>query len=81
MRSRSTSALVCLAFLAALPVGTVFAADPPPRKPLGINERNAVLSLIKAVDVAQETDVTSGDRVAWYGHVLRAGNQTKTSER
>ena len=70
------SALVCLAFLAALPVGTVSAADPPPRKPLGINERNAVLSLIKAIDVAQETDVTSGDRVAWDGHVLRAGNQT-----
>src|SRR5262245_22187826 len=69
------SALVCLAFL-ALPAGTVSAADPPLRKPLGINERNAVLSLIRAVDVAQDTDATSGDRVAWDGHVLRSGNQT-----
>ena len=76
MRSRLTSALVCLAFLAALLVGTASAADPPPRKPLGLNERNAVLSLIKAVDVAQETDVTSGEGVAWDGHILRAGNQT-----
>jgi len=75
MRSRSTSALVCLAFL-ALPAGTVSAADPPSRKPLGITERNAVLSLIRAVDVAQDTDATSGDRVAWDGHVLRSGNQT-----
>ena len=75
MRSRSTSAL-CLAFLAGPLVAVAVAADPPLRKPLGIEERNAVLALIKAVDVAQDTDVTSGDRVNWDGHVLKSGNQT-----
>jgi hypothetical protein len=75
MRSRSVSAFVCVACLAVLCGRTVTAADPPARKPLGIDERNAVLSLIKAVDVAQETDVVE-DRVAWDGHVLRSGNQT-----
>jgi hypothetical protein len=76
MRSRSIGALVCVACLAGLYVRTATAADPPARKPLGIAERNAVLSLIKAVDLAQETDVTANDRVAWDGHVLRSGNQT-----
>lgn len=76
MRSRSVSALVGVACLAGLSVRTADAADPPARKPLGIDERNAVLSLIKAVDAAQETDVTANDRVAWDGHVLRSGNQT-----
>jgi hypothetical protein len=76
MRSRSVGALICVACLAGLYVRTATAADPPARKPLGIDERNAVLSLIKAVDVAQETDVTANDRVAWDSHVLRSGNQT-----
>jgi hypothetical protein len=76
MRSRSTSALVCLAFLAGQPIRAANAADPPARKPLGVEERNAVLSLIKAVDVAQETDAASSDRATWNGHVLKSGNQT-----
>lgn len=75
MRSRSASALVCVAFL-AFPPRPARAAEQASRKPLGIDERNAVLALIKAVDVAQETDVTAGDRVEWSGHVLRSGNQT-----
>src|SRR5262245_114156 len=74
MRSRSTSALVCLAFAAQSP-SALLAADVPSRKPLGLEERNAVLSLIRAVDVAQDTDAASGDG-AWDGHVLRSGNQT-----
>jgi hypothetical protein len=76
MRSRSVGALVCVAFLAGLSMRAAIAADQPPRKPLGIDERNAVLNLIKAVDAAQETDVTANDRVSWDGHVLRSGNQT-----
>src|SRR4029453_19000519 len=76
MRSRSVGALICVACLPGLYVRTATAAAPPARKPLGIDERNAVLSLIKAVDVAQETDVTANDRVAWDSHVLRSGNQT-----
>ena len=76
MRSRSIGALVCLALLAAPSVPAVSAADPPPRKPLGINERNAVLTIIKAVDLAQDTDVTETDRVMWDGHVLKSGNHT-----
>src|SRR5437899_1991738 len=71
MSSRSIGALVCLALLVGQPVS---AADPPKRKPLTGEERNAVLGLIKAVDVAQETDVTSGEQ-AWDSHVLKA-NQT-----
>jgi hypothetical protein len=69
-------ALVCLAFLAAPTSRAASAADPPARKPLGIDERNAVLSLIKAVDLAQATDATSAERIGWDGHVLRSGNQT-----
>ena len=76
MRNRSVGALVGAACLAVLLGRIADAADPPARKPLGIDERNAVLSLIKAVDVAQDTDVTANDRVAWDSHVLRSGNQT-----
>ena len=72
MSSRSIGALVCLALLAGQPVA---ATDPPKRKPLSGEERTAVLALIKAVDVAQETDVTSGD-AAWDSHVLKSANQT-----
>jgi len=76
-RSRTgASALVCLAFLAAPSSRAAFAADTPARKPLGIEERNAVLALIKAVDLAQTTDATSAERIGWDGHVLRSGNQT-----
>src|SRR5437773_9257006 len=64
-----------LAFAAGLPSVALRAADAPQRKPLGFDERNAVLALIRAVDVAQQTDVTSADRVVWDGHVLRSGNQ------
>jgi hypothetical protein len=75
MRGPSIGALGCLALVVAsyLPAA---AADPPKRKPLSNDERTAVLSLIHAVDVAQATDVTSGDAVAWDAHVLRSGNQT-----
>ena len=75
MRNRSVGALVGAACLAVLLGRIADAADPPARKPLGIDERNAVLNLIKAVDAAQESDVTN-EGVAWDSHVLRSGNQT-----
>ena len=46
MRCRSTRALVGVAFLAGLSARVAGAADQPPRKPLGIDERNAVLDCL-----------------------------------
>jgi hypothetical protein len=51
------------------------AADPPVRRPLDPAQRTAVLALMHAVDVAQDSDVTS-DAIAWDGHALKASNQT-----
>ena len=51
------------------------AADPPVRRPLDPAQRTAVLALMHAVDVAQDTDATS-DAIAWDGHALKAPDQT-----
>ena len=56
---------VFLASSSSLPSGSGRAADPPRRKPLDAEERDAVLALIKAVDLAQETDVTRAIALAW----------------
>jgi len=53
----------------AAPMG---AADRPVRKPLASNEREAVLELMKAVDLAQDTDVVSQGDLAWQTHVLKS---------
>jgi len=74
MRSWTLGALV-FPLLLVLASGSAVAADPPRRKPLSPEERNAVLALIKAVDLAQETDVTS-DRLGWQHHVLKAPHTT-----
>src|SRR5512132_312982 len=74
MRSRTLGALV-FPLLLALPITSAYAADPPKRKPLSPEERNAVLTLIKAVDLAQETDVT-GDQLGWQHHVLKGPHTT-----
>src|SRR6266540_3652163 len=76
MCSRTIGALVCLALLAGAPARSAVAADPPKRKPLAPEERTAILGLIKAVDLAQETDATADDGLAWAGHILKSGNQT-----
>jgi hypothetical protein len=47
-------------------------AAPPKRRPLGPNERDAVLALLKAVDLAQQTDVVADAGIAWAGHVLKS---------
>jgi len=72
MRSRSIGAVVCLALLAG---AHARAADHPRRKLLSTDERNAVLTLIKAVDAAQSTDVTS-DGLPWINHIFKSANQT-----
>jgi hypothetical protein len=51
-------------------------AAPPSRKPLGTNEREAVLALIKAVDLAQASDSPSDPALAWDHHILKSGNYT-----
>lgn len=51
------------------------AADPPPRKPLGAAERKELLTLVKAVDLAQQTDVTSEVAFLWDSHVLKGANE------
>jgi hypothetical protein len=74
MRSWTLGALV-FPLLLVLPSASAGAADPARRKPLSPEERNAVLTLIKAVDLAQETDVTS-DQLGWQHHVLKAPHTT-----
>jgi hypothetical protein len=53
-------------------VTTAAAADRPVRKPLSRDEREAVLALMKAVDLAQDTDVLSPVDLAWGSHVLKS---------
>jgi hypothetical protein len=59
-------------------VGLSFAAPraaPPARRSLGPNERDAVLALLKAVDLAQQTDVVADAGPAWSNHVLKSPDQ------
>jgi hypothetical protein len=55
-----------------LAVVGINADAPARRRPLGPNEREAVLALLKAVDHAQQTDVVSDAGLAWAGHVLKS---------
>jgi hypothetical protein len=50
--------------------------QPPKRKPLGPKEREAVLALVKAVDLAQASDIASDPALAFDYHVLKSGNYT-----
>lgn len=51
---------------------SVRAADHPIRKPLNNDDRAALLALIKAVDLAQETDVTSPVDLPWTVDVFKS---------
>src|SRR6185503_18696442 len=75
MSSHSRAVPVLLAFAMLLPAATG-AAGPPKRKPLDARQREAVLSLIKAVDAAQESDISFDEALAWDGHVLKAGDHS-----
>jgi hypothetical protein len=68
MRLRATVALVLLT------AAGLAAADRPARKALSPEERAALLALIKAVDLAQETDVISPIEVPWTVDVLKAAD-------
>lgn len=48
----------------------------PARRPLGPREREAILALIKAVDLAQDTDVVADAGVGWTHHILKGGRQS-----
>jgi len=66
---------VCLLAIATWPSDSLKAA-PPKRKLLGPNEREAVLAIVKAVDLAQAVDAISDARLAWDHHILKSGNYT-----
>src|SRR5919198_2765293 len=74
MCSRLRLSLGVLMLLALSLASAVQAADSPTRKPLTSDERSALMSLLKAVDLAQETDIVSDMNLAWETHVLKAGN-------
>jgi hypothetical protein len=74
MRSRCLVGVFVLAAVAH--AGRAGAAGPPARKPLGPHEREAVLALVKAVDLAQATDAASDPALAWDHHVFKSGNYT-----
>jgi hypothetical protein len=75
MGNRCRVRILVLGFVAWGSVYPLIAA-PPRRKPLGPNERAAVLALVKAVDLAQATDSVSDPSLAWSHHVLKSGNYT-----
>src|SRR3954468_15991029 len=78
MRDRLVVGLFVLAAAASGSAVSLRAAppEPPKRKPLGTNEREAVLALVKAVDLAQATDSSSDPALGFEHHVLRSGNYT-----
>ena len=75
MRASRFVGVFVLAFTASASTGPA-AAAPPTRKPLGSNEREAVLALVKAVDLAQAADTASDPDLGWDHHVLKSGNYT-----
>jgi hypothetical protein len=75
MRSRCLVGLFMLAVAAGGAARAVDAA-PAKRKPLGPNEREAVLALIKAVDLAQATDSPSDPALTLDHHIFKGANYT-----
>jgi hypothetical protein len=75
MRNRSRVAVLVVALVACGSFAALSAAAPK-RKPLGPREREAVLALVKAVDLAQATDSISDPTLTWNHHVLKSANYT-----
>ena len=73
MRSRVLVGACTLAVAASASVIGA-AGGPPRRKSLGPNEREAVLALVKAVDLAQASDTASDPALGWSHHVLKSAN-------
>jgi len=74
VRQRAHAALIVLTLLAASAAPPATAAGPPTRKPLNTAQRNELLALLKAVDLAQETDVLSEGSFPWENHTLKSAN-------
>ena len=62
MRHRLAGVVFVALLLAAV---TVDGDTPPRRRPLGPNEREAVIALLRAVDLAQQTDVAADAGLTW----------------
>src|SRR5664279_576566 len=75
MRSRDCFGVVLL-WVAVLAWVVPLGAAPLKRKALGPQEREAVLALIKAVDLAQAADAGSDPDLAWDHHILKSANST-----
>lgn len=75
MRSPVLVGVLVASVLASAPARRESAAADR-RKPLGPSEREAVLALVKAVDVAQSTNAESDPALGWQHHVLKSGNYT-----
>src|SRR2546428_9448444 len=68
------------AFLLALPLATLASVWPanaaPARRLLAADERNAVLALLKAVDLAQAADGEPDAGLGWSSHFLKSADHT-----
>ena len=73
MRSHRLVGVFILA-LAAASLPPLNAAGPPRRKPLGPGETEAVLALIKAIDLAQASDAPADPGLDFDHHILKAAN-------
>src|SRR5438045_2234121 len=67
---------VFVGVIVVLAASQVVAAAPARRRPLDPRQREAVLVLLKAVDLAQQTDVLADAALAWDNQVLKSGDQT-----
>jgi hypothetical protein len=76
MRSNSRVGIVVSLVIVLSVALAARAADPPARKPLDARQREAVLSLIKAVDLAQDVDAPSDETLSWDAHFLKSSDQT-----
>jgi hypothetical protein len=56
-------------------LGELAAAGPAAKRPpIDPRDREAILALIKAVDLAQAADEPSSDALSWDSHILKAGD-------
>lgn len=69
---RVCASVVLVFSTVAATAAAVAAADGPVRKPLSSDQRAALIALMKAVDVAQDTDVVSPVDLPWAAEVLKA---------
>ncbi|PYR21963.1 MAG: hypothetical protein DMF94_06315 [Acidobacteria bacterium] len=76
MRSSARACLLALPLAMLATMRSVDTAAPPARRSLDARDREAVLSLIKAVDLAQAVDGTSEAGLSWDSHVLKSGDHT-----